>query len=111
MLDSQRLLSARESHPIAPRYIQANMSEPDISRPDLESLVAEHTWYHTLELGHGVVTPGWFDTRPAVCAVRFPASLAGVRCLDVATFDGFWAFEMERRGAAEVVAIDLVDAT
>jgi len=25
----------------------------------------------------------------------------------VATFDGFWAFEFERRGAAEVVAIDL----
>ncbi len=29
-----------------------------------------------------------------------------MRALDVATFDGFWAFEMERRGA-EVVAIDL----
>src|SRR5205807_8137397 len=29
--------------------------------------------------------------------------------LDVATFDGFWAFEMERRGAAETVAIDLLD--
>ncbi|HLH73619.1 MAG TPA: methyltransferase domain-containing protein, partial [Chloroflexota bacterium] len=28
------------------------------------------------------------------------------RALDVATYDGFWAFEMERRGA-EVVAIDL----
>jgi tRNA (mo5U34)-methyltransferase len=30
-----------------------------------------------------------------------------MRCLDVATSDGFWAFEMERRGAAEVVAIDV----
>jgi tRNA (mo5U34)-methyltransferase len=29
----------------------------------------------------------------------------------VGTFDGFWAFEMERRGAAEVVAIDLDDHT
>jgi tRNA (mo5U34)-methyltransferase len=27
--------------------------------------------------------------------------------LDVGTWDGFWAFEMERRGAAEVVALDL----
>jgi tRNA (mo5U34)-methyltransferase len=27
--------------------------------------------------------------------------------LDVGTCDGFWAFEMERRGAAEVVATDL----
>jgi tRNA (mo5U34)-methyltransferase len=27
----------------------------------------------------------------------------------VGTFDGFWAFEMERRGASEVVAIDILD--
>jgi len=38
-----------------------------------------------------------------------PASLAGKRVLDVGTFDGFWAFEMEQRGAAEVLAIDLLD--
>ena len=69
----------------------------------------EHEWYHTLELAPGVVTPGWFDTRKVVGALPFPASLAGQRCLDVATFDGFWAFEMERRGAAETVAIDLLD--
>ena len=30
----------------------------------------------------------------------------GKRALDVGTFDGFWAFEMERRGA-DVVAIDV----
>jgi tRNA (mo5U34)-methyltransferase len=39
----------------------------------------------------------------------WPASLAGLRCLDVGTMDGFWAFELERRGAREVVAIDLAD--
>lgn len=38
-----------------------------------------------------------------------PGSLAGLRCLDVGTHDGFWAFEMERRGASEVVAIDIDD--
>jgi tRNA (mo5U34)-methyltransferase len=32
-----------------------------------------------------------------------------MRCLDVGTMDGFWAFEMERRGAAQVVALDLFD--
>jgi tRNA (mo5U34)-methyltransferase len=32
-----------------------------------------------------------------------------MRCLDVGTHDGFWAFEMERRGASEVIAIDLDD--
>lgn len=36
--------------------------------------------------------------------------LAGKRCLDVGPMDGFWAFELERRGAGEVVAIDVLDA-
>ena len=35
-----------------------------------------------------------------------PKDLSGRRALDIGTFDGFWAFEMERRGAA-VVAIDV----
>ena len=38
---------------------------------------------------------------------RLPESVAGLRVLDVATFDGFWAFEFERRGAREVLALDL----
>ena len=71
----------------------------------------ERQWYHTLELAPGVVTPGWFDTRSALAQLPFPASLEGKRCLDVATFDGFWAFAMEERGAAETVAIDLLDIT
>src|SRR5581483_7988853 len=43
----------------------------------------------------------------AVDRYMLPSRLAGMRCLDVGTMDGFWAFEMERRGAAEVVATDL----
>ncbi len=66
-------------------------------------------WYHTLELAPGVVTPGHLDTRTTVDRVPFPPSLAGSRCLDVGTFNGFWAFEMERRGADEVVAVDVLD--
>jgi len=68
-------------------------------------------WYHTLELAPGVVTPGWFDLRRSVADLPFPDDLTGRRCLDVGTFDGFWAFEMEKRGAREVVAVDLLDPT
>ena len=71
--------------------------------------MAHQQWYHTLELAPGVVTPGWFDTRDVVRRLPLPASLDGMRCLDIGTFDGFWAFEMERRGAAEVVATDLLE--
>jgi tRNA (mo5U34)-methyltransferase len=65
-------------------------------------------WYHTLELAPGVVTPGWFDTRSIVSVLPLPESLEGMRCLDVGTFDGFWAFEMERRGGS-VTAIDVLN--
>jgi len=75
----------------------------------LQARVAELDWYHTLELAPGIVTPGWFDLRSVLDRIPFPASLAGRRCLDIGTFDGFWAFEMERRGATEVVAIDILD--
>src|SRR5207248_11327788 len=71
--------------------------------------VKDEEWYHTLELAPGLVTPGWFDTRQVVSELPIPTSLTGSRCLDIGTFDGFWAFEMERRGASEVVAIDLLD--
>ena len=62
-------------------------------------------WYHTIELAPGVETPGYVDMRPVADRI-LPADLSGRRTLDVGTFDGFWAFEMERRGA-EVTAIDV----
>jgi tRNA (mo5U34)-methyltransferase len=76
---------------------------------ELREQIAAHEWYHTIQLAPGVETPGWFDTRSVVNALPLPADLNGKRCLDVGTFDGFWAFELERRGAEEVVAIDVLD--
>jgi len=76
---------------------------------DLAAAVDGLPWYHTLELGDGVVTKGMFDHRPHLHHYPIPADLTGKRCLDVATMDGFWAFEMERRGAASVTALDLED--
>src|SRR5205814_679334 len=64
-------------------------------------------WYHTIDLGHGIETPGRFNHRPLLPQYMLPDSLAGLRVLDVATNNGFWAFEMERRGAREVVAVDV----
>ncbi|MGI8507296.1 MAG: class I SAM-dependent methyltransferase [Solirubrobacteraceae bacterium] len=69
--------------------------------------VARYRWYHTIELAKGVVTEGMFDHRPAVDRYLLPDDLSGMRCLDVGTMDGFWAFEMERRGADEVIAADV----
>ena len=70
-----------------------------------------HSWYHTFELPDGVVTQGLFDLRSVAKKVPIPASLDGKRCLDAAASDGFWSFELARRGAKEVVSLDLDDTT
>src|SRR3954454_2123419 len=70
---------------------------------------ADLRWYHTLDLPGGVVTPGEYDLRPIAGRLPWPQSLQGLRCLDVGSRDGFYAFEMERRGAVEVVSLDVDD--
>ena len=64
-------------------------------------------WFHTfaLDAEHRIYTPGVArDHRYRV--PFFPASFVGQRVLDVGTFDGFYAFLAEHRGAARVVAVD-----
>jgi tRNA (mo5U34)-methyltransferase len=68
----------------------------------------ELKWYHALELAPGHVTPGMFDLRPYVRHYHLPERMDGMRVLDVGTWDGFWAFEMERRGA-QVTGLDIDD--
>src|SRR5437764_13176122 len=83
-------------------------ASPDRTAPaDARAAIARApSWYHTIEVAPGVVTPGAFDLRPIVDELPWP-DVRGRRCLDVGTYDGFLAFELERRGAAEVVAVDL----
>lgn len=75
-----------------------------------QEVAANPVWYHTMELAPGLVTPGWFDLRPIIERLPWP-DLVGKRCLDVGPYDGYLGFEMERRGAAEVVAADVAEST
>jgi tRNA (mo5U34)-methyltransferase len=68
-------------------------------------------WFHNLELGGVQTAPEHFlGDYPRVNYRRFadalPADLRGKTVLDVGCNAGFYAFEMKRRGAARVVAID-----
>ena len=64
-------------------------------------------WHHTMDLGHGVVTPGGGgDTLYGLARIDLPADLTGKTVLDIGAWDGFYSFECERRGAARVVASD-----
>ena len=62
-------------------------------------------WFHTFALNreHDLYTPG--VARDHRYRVPFlPESFADERVLDVGTFDGFYAFLAERRGAGQVGA-------
>ncbi len=62
-------------------------------------------WYHQILLRPGIITPGINAPQETLRHLELPADCRGMRVLDLGTRDGFFAFEMERRGAA-VVAID-----
>lgn len=74
--------------------------------PELREEVAGVTWWHTIDLGHGIVTPGFDKTPQKLKTLHLPDSFRGKTVLDIGTWDGFFAFEAERRGAERVVATD-----
>jgi tRNA (mo5U34)-methyltransferase len=80
---------------------------PSAMTPDeLRAEIARRTWFHTIDLGNGVRTPGQKDTPSEVRHFQIPADLTGKSVLDIGAYDGFYSFEAERRGAARVVAAD-----
>lgn len=65
-------------------------------------------WYHSIELPNGEVIAGLQSLeqlRNRVSQFDIPQDLTGKRVLDIGAWDGWFSFEMERRGAS-VVAVD-----
>ncbi len=75
---------------------------------DLKKEVAKIKWWHTIDLGNGVITPGCIDPRKDWKKIlKLPENLRGKTVLDIGAWDGFYSFEAERRGAKRVLATDL----
>jgi tRNA (mo5U34)-methyltransferase len=70
---------------------------------------ADFVWHQRFELAPDVWTPG-VSPIPWLCNMaELPADLSGRTVLDVGTTNAGTAFELERRGAARVVAVDIFD--
>jgi len=68
-------------------------------------------WWHSFELPDGSILEGKCNLsglKDRLAVFPLPADLTGKRALDVGTWDGWFAFELAKRGA-EVVAIDCWD--
>jgi tRNA (mo5U34)-methyltransferase len=77
-----------------------------MNREELRREVESIRWYHQIDLGQGVVTPGTDNTAKKLGRIQMPPVLRGKTVLDVGAWDGFFSFEAERRGADRVVATD-----
>jgi tRNA (mo5U34)-methyltransferase len=72
----------------------------------LREEVDKISWFHRIDLGKGIVTPGLDDSRAKLATLHLPESLEGLSVLDIGAWNGFFSFEAERRGARRVLATD-----
>ncbi|MFI4949902.1 MAG: class I SAM-dependent methyltransferase [Caulobacterales bacterium] len=79
----------------------------DGSHPGAET-APQIGWFHSLTLPGGETTSGVKSAQVlgVEADVVFKHGVAGKRVLDIGAWDGFFSFEAERRGAAEVLATD-----
>lgn len=79
-----------------------------MTKEELVAAVAKYQWYHNIDLGQGVVTPGhsffhiWDFIRANMARIDFK----GKSVIDIGCRDGMFALEAEKMGARQVVAID-----
>lgn len=72
----------------------------------LEDAVSEIDWFHTIDLGNGVVTPGKITCMSA--EQLGIGDLTGKTVLDIGAWDGYYSFLCEQHGAKRVLATDSV---
>jgi tRNA (mo5U34)-methyltransferase len=76
---------------------------------DLQEKIAQYFWWHTIDLGNGVVTPGFKTAdlmRIEADALFSPVDLHNKTFLDVGAWNGGFSVEAARRGATRIAALD-----
>lgn len=73
---------------------------------EVKKQVSSLRWYHTIDLGNGIVTRGVDNTPERLARLSLPADMSSLTVLDVGAWDGFFSFECERRGSRRVIATD-----
>jgi tRNA (mo5U34)-methyltransferase len=81
-----------------------------VTDADARALIAAYPrWYHRIEVRPGIITPGVNDSPLTLQMLQLPVDCTGMRVLDIGARDGFFSFELERRGA-DVLAVDYMPA-
>lgn len=72
---------------------------------EIKQLIESVPWHHKFEIEPGIVTPGVYAPKGLFQRLRLPNDMSGLRVIDIGARDGYFSFEMEKRGA-EVLAVD-----
>ncbi len=71
--------------------------------------VKKRSWVHSIDLGHGIVTPGaWGGHNPLLWTALRSIDFQGKKVLDIGCWDGLFTFEAEKLGADQVYATDYI---
>jgi SAM-dependent methyltransferase len=88
--------------------LMANAAE--LVEESIADKVEKYPWFHSIDLGHGIVTPGTGKSlaiHAAESAAFFdPIKMEGATIIDIGAWNGFYSFEAKRRGASRVLATD-----
>ncbi len=80
-----------------------------MSREELIAAIDKYIWWHSIDLGGGVMIRGTKDPRLMATEIAntfSPIDVRGKSVLDVGAWNGGFAVEAVRRGASRVVALD-----
>ena len=57
---------------------------------ELRQTIRKMTWYHSIELRPGIITPGHVNERYTLSALNLPPDLTGKTVLDIGCWDGYY---------------------
>src|SRR6266702_823599 len=75
---------------------------------DLKQRVDRIRWWHTIDLGGGVITPGASDNLKTLPKLGLPERLDGKAVLDIGAWDGFYSIDVVELSPDRVGTFDLV---
>ena len=82
--------------------------QPASDPADLTTQIHKLKWFHSIDFGEGLVSPGLIkaEALSKMSDIYFSMPLSGKSVLDIGAWDGFHSVQAAKRGAASVTALD-----